>query len=482
MRRQDPLTNRQHELLRLVAAGDDLATADNGAKRSTRALHDRGLVVIHRSPWRAIVTDVGRYYLEHGTYPDTSPPVDGPEGSATRASSGRLPAGGDAASTPDGSTSEPAKRPPPHTSARIAAERRAAALELIDELVESGPKIIEGPDEAARAAWRRIVDYAKRNHLVPAGKRLEKVTVDWDDLQISLVDGPHANSRAISEPAVPMPTELRDLHPVVKAIEADSGRLHMHESLRHRGLLYFHGLVSEAVRRGHSVRELAIGDRYRGRITTYGRPGVPDYSLRHGELAIVVRDYSYTVTVDQEHPEAEEMERFDQLVVTVRGPGQAHGCRYRWYDRKRSTIDDSIAPVLREIERWAAEAGRIQADRQALWQAAMDEATRLATHDRLVAELDQQVTGWQRNQALRQYCDALEARIREADDDEPVDEARRWLAWAREHVQLMDPLFQLPVSPAPDLRPEELEPYLDGWSPEGPDVFVSRWRGARWQL
>jgi hypothetical protein len=42
----------------------------------------------------------------------------------------------------------------------------------------------------------------------------------------------------------------------------------------------------------------------------------------------------------------------------------------------------------------------------------------------------------------------------------------------------MDPLLQLPVPPTPKLRPEELEPYLDGWSPWGPDVFVQRWRGA----
>jgi hypothetical protein len=67
--------------------------------------------------------------------------------------------------------------------------------------------------------------------------------------------------------------------------------------------------------------------------------------------------------------------------------------------------------VLREIETWATAARRETDDRQARWQAAMDEATRLATHNHLVAELEQQVRSWRQIQDLRQYCNALEARF-----------------------------------------------------------------------
>jgi hypothetical protein len=104
----------------------------------------------------------------------------------------------------------------------------------------------------------------------------------------------------------------------------------------------------------------------------------------------------------------------------------------------------------------------------------MDQATRMATHDHLVAELEDQVKHWRQIQELRQYCEALEGRIHDADDDEPVDEAKRWLAWAREHAEMMDPLYQLPVTPTPKLRPEELEPYLDGWSSHGPEEYRPR--------
>jgi hypothetical protein len=194
----------------------------------------------------------------------------------------------------------------------------------------------------------------------------------------------------------------------------------------------------------------------------------------------VVDGFSYLITIDQQHPEAEDDERHEQLYVWVRGPGHTYdGCRTHWRDGKRATIDDSIASVLREIESWAAAARRQKDDRQACWQAAIDEAAKLVTQDRLVAELEQQVKSWRLIQDLRRYCDALEARIADADEDEPVAEAKRWLQYARDHAEIMDPLFQLPVTPKPKLRPQDLEPHLDGWSPHGPEVFVSGWRGVR---
>jgi hypothetical protein len=150
-------------------------------------------------------------------------------------------------------------------------------------------------------------------------------------------------------------------------------------SLRQRSLRYLHGLTQEALRRGHAVQEQPIADQHRGRITTYDRPGAKDYSRREGELNLVVDGFSYRITIDQQHPEAEDDEQYDRLYVWVRSPGHPYsGCRTRWRDGKRSSIDDSIGSVLQEIETWAAAARREKDDRQARWRAAMDEATRLA--------------------------------------------------------------------------------------------------------
>lgn len=470
MARRGQLTERQLAILQDVADGNDLSKASNGDKRSATALHDRALLVVRRSPWRAAITDVGLYYLEHGGFPTKTSTRD--QQSPTASVARPQPAASTSPVRPK------RKRRPPHTTAKISAERRAAAEQLVEELVESGEKLVSQADDAVQTHWRQIIDFAKRNQLVPDGKRIEKTCNGWGELRIRLLSGPHPNSRRDPNlPVVPMPAELRDLHPVVQTIQNDPGRLSMAGSLRKRSLRYLHGLTREALRRGYAVQEQPIADQHRGRITTYGRPGAKDYSRREGELNIVVDGFSYLVTIDQQHPEAEDDERYDQLYVWVRGPGHPYyGCRTHWQDGKRASINDSTGSVLQEIEAWAAAARREKDDQQARWQAAMDEATRLARHDRLVVELEQQVKSWRLIQDLRQYCDALEARIEDADDDEPVDEARRWLAWMRDYAEIMDPLFQLPVTPTPKLRPEESEPFLDGWSPRGPEVFVPRWR------
>lgn len=173
MRRRADLTDRQLDLLQRIAVGDDLAAADNGSKRSVAALHDRGLVVVRRSPWRAAITEVGQFYLKHGSYPDSIQAAASLLDQEARASSRLTATPSPYGATCQPSTSTTGRRPPPHISARVSAERRTAATELIDDLLANGPKVIKRPDEAVRAEWRRIVDYAKRNQLVPTSKRLE---------------------------------------------------------------------------------------------------------------------------------------------------------------------------------------------------------------------------------------------------------------------------------------------------------------------
>jgi hypothetical protein len=144
--RRVQLTGRQRALLQRVADGDDLADVPAGDKRSTSALHDRGMVVVRRSPWRAAITDAGQFYLKHGRYSDN----------ARREAAAQVEQqAGITESSPQPATSvSPArsspKRPPSHTTARISAERRTVAVELVDELVAAGEKVIKNPDEAVQ--------------------------------------------------------------------------------------------------------------------------------------------------------------------------------------------------------------------------------------------------------------------------------------------------------------------------------------------
>jgi hypothetical protein len=351
---------------------------------------------------------------------------------------------------------------------------------LVEELVEHRCKVVRQPDEAARTEWRRVVDFAKRHQMLPAGSRVEKSGTRTGDLRIQLLDGLHPNTRggaAGGLAVVPMPSELRSVHPVVVALQNDRGRLVMPGSLRQRCLLYLHGLTREAVCRGYVVREQPVALRYRGKITTYGRPGQPDYSRREGELDLVVDGLSCTVEIAEKHPQAVD-ERWERLVVTLHPAYLSRERQYRWADGVRNRIEDSVVAVLGEVERRAIEARVEREQRSVAWRAAMQRATLLATHAHRVAVVARQAADWRHVQELGLYCDALESRICEAERlGLVVEGARRWLRWAHEYAAGMDPLRNLPVMPVFDPGPADLEPFLDGWSAYEPERAPSRLGG-----
>jgi hypothetical protein len=245
--------------------------------------------------------------------------------------------------------------------------------------------------------------------------------------------------------------------------------------VRHRSLLFLHGLTTEAVRRGHDVREQPVPERYRYVYWSREHPGQKTYSRREGELNIVVDGFAYTVTITQESPQADAHGRWERLVVSL--CYRSEGRQYNWYDRKRTTIDDRIAAVLHEIEARAVEdrqlqieAERQKAERRVQWQAAMERARKLAVQAHYAACLDAQVDAWQRMCDIHKYCDALEQKIRDVGEDDQTAEAVHWLSWARQYATAIDPLRSLPTIPAPpELRNSDLERYLDGWSPYGPE-------------
>lgn len=238
----------------MIADAVNLVDADNATKVSARALHDRGLVTITRpnGRWHARLTETGQYYYHHGRYSDS--PTN-----ALRSSR---------STTPQDDTTEPGstrpgqvKRATPHATTAITRQRRAAATRLIEELTTNRSVLVPQPDHAAEAQWRRVVDFTKRNRMLPTNTRLEKTHLPSGDLRIQLLDGHHANTRYDNlrgAPTASFPTDLDSAHPVVHALRDDTGRLAMHHSLRERCLLYLHALTEEALQRGHTILEHPI--------------------------------------------------------------------------------------------------------------------------------------------------------------------------------------------------------------------------------
>lgn len=358
----------------------------------------------------------------------------------------------------------PANPRPPYGERPVARARRAKAQELIERLVAEGRVRITDPDDDEVAEWRRVVNYAKRHGLEPAGKRIEKVPHGGPGLELFLAEGPHPNARSERPKEggalVPVPSRLGHLHPMVTALKDDESRLVMPSALRRRSLLLLQGLAAEAVRRGHEVRKT--------RSSFYPREGGVD---------VAVDGFAYTVTVRQEFPESTDPERSARLVVEI-----AHGLTDRpgrWRDRKTRTLEEALGVILGEIEARAGEDTRrrqdeqqARAEREVRWQVAMDVAREQAVREQLAQVLREQAGCWQEAAVLSAYCTALERRISELDgaaDESALESARRWLQWVREYVRSIDPLSRLPEMPhTHEPTPEELKPYLRGWSPHGP--------------
>ncbi|MET7730683.1 hypothetical protein ABZT02_04895 [Streptomyces sp. NPDC005402] len=72
----------------------------------------------------------------------------------------------------------PANPRTPYSERPVARARRAKAHELIERLVAGGRVRITDPDDDEVAEWRRVVNYAKRHGLEPAGKRIEVQVAD----------------------------------------------------------------------------------------------------------------------------------------------------------------------------------------------------------------------------------------------------------------------------------------------------------------
>ncbi|WP_435610311.1 hypothetical protein [Streptomyces sp. C10-9-1] len=465
MHRWSPLNKRQLALLGRVANSKEPgASWDPGEWASAYALRDRGLVVIKRSGGevQTQVTEAGTFYIQHGHHPD-DPTHTGAEKSANGAGK----TGG---------------RSPSYNDRPIALARRAKATELVGRLVAERRLTITQPDEATVTKWRRVIDYAKRHGLVPEGKRIERIRMWNRDLQISLVEGPHPNSRRQAPddaPPIQVPSQLRSPHPVVAALRDDECRLVTPAPLRRRSLLLLQGLAAETVRRGHEVKEHRVPDRYRSRAYTYaGRHYPSGYSRREGELDVSVGGFTYTVTIQQESPQATDPERSKNLVMEL---GYSKSSRQsRWADRKRWVLEDILGAVLREIETRAVEDAQRQVDeerakakREVRWRAAMEKAKEQAVQEQFAEVLRSQARQWQEAASLSAYATALELRIEAAPgmDDAEIASSRQWLAWMRQHIQRLDPLTKLPAVPtAREPKPEELKPYLNGWSPHGPEA------------
>jgi len=450
-RNADALSDKQVATLEWIRDGCPAVDAETEVSRkiSAASLKGRGLATVRGtgSTWKASITPAGRAWLE--AHPTTvAEGVGGPDGLIARvlAADGRLPIGGE-------------------MEAKVAHE----------ELVRRSHHAASRP-----RGWRLDVK-STGSYAAPA---YEVVLVrHFEDL--------------VEEHPVPVPAHVTRYHPSVKAYLADRNRQMVSQEHVARAGRILQALADEAPRRGVEV----VSPRSKGLpplVDAYGRR---DTSRGHltlrapaGTYAIRIQEVSApsTTTVPRrawnqrstraawlDHRQFEFVSS-GVLELIVEGPGMGYS-GYRIRDSATMTLDERLPRVFRRIElerleneHRAEEQERAAAERRRRWEAAMA-AARTAYDERARWEaFAESSSEWHAIRRHREFLAA--ARTAAAAVGGPHhDELLAHLDFAERRLDATDPLvtpeLQLPRVRAP--KPDDLRPYLDGWSPHGPDE--GRW-------
>jgi len=357
-----------------------------------------------------------------------------------------------------------------------------SAAELLRLLEESGRLEVTDPPRAVRAAWRRVIYALITGTELPEGRCIRHSGRDKGDLIIRLVDVEESPPASKPEP-IAVPETLSNCHQIVRAtLEAakkdrgpidnrgQAGLVHLriHKSNVGRALLIIQGLINEAERRGYAI-------------------GTHKSHRCQGGLGIEINGHSFEVSIKEETRQidhvftAEEQRRKDrdQYVYAPRYDFEWTGRLqlqrdHETYtaplatDRIRWRLEDRLPHALEKLETFAAEAEerrkaeeRRRLREQQAWEAAMVKAREDFVVQFRRTWIRKQVAAHQEAEDLRKF--ASDAR------PQATAECIDWLDWAVSYAERLDPLRrQLTPPVVPEPQPDDLTPFLGGWSPYGP--------------
>ncbi|MGF1425618.1 hypothetical protein [Kitasatospora sp. LaBMicrA B282] len=485
------LNEKQISVLRWIADGcPEGRWEDTAYKNSARALQDRHLASVSKrgGTWSAELTDAGRHYLEHGTYPPPQPTAHSSR-PTTRPARQRKPAAAREADTL-ATHAEPQRHDSPQHPAATATrptpkpERRTLGEQLIDDLIAAGGRLVVQHDGGPGTPnWPARVNSAKRSGKLPAGKDIKS---GWakGGYEIRLEDIP-AWRLAIPDP-VPIPERLTKPHSVFAALRDGKRTLNLTKPVLPRALRLIQAIVAEAEHRGHTVRVIKQRTDRHGyqhaesedhfMVTAQGHPcGVRITQLKerteHTASAKELADAARNSWV--------KIPRFDYFPGTRLGIAVSGGFVHRqsqWSDTDTEPLEDKLPQILQEIDlRGAAAEAKRHADQEAAhdrrrqWEAAVHRARHDYAEAYRIRALEQQELSWRRAAQLSEYLDAAQKRIESIHSAAEREAAQSWLRWIQGYVERLDPLNGVLCAPAiPDPRPSDLEPFLKGWSPYGP--------------
>jgi hypothetical protein len=469
MRLTDPLNDRQLQVLRWIADGcrDGIMTG-HAYKTTARALQDRQLVKISKreGTWSAVITEVGRHYLDHGEFPPRRPVAD--KRLARRPVQAGPNSHQQAASVNDGPPSPPADRP---TKPR----KLSPTEQLVADVVAAGGylKIPRDGSHHGRSHAEELVRSANRYGKTPAGKRLVHDFIIEGESWLgpradvfTLVDGPEGTDEPLLP--VPVPEEVGRYHSAVSALRKAKS-LPVGASVERRTLRILHALAAEAERRGYTVTartsKLAAGRRdqpvewhlllaSRGEVVPL-RIDEETERVEHVPTPQEVRAHDrnpWTQISTHDHVAS------GRLRIDIGGASQLERKSF-WADRALWSLEDKLPELLREVavridELRLRRAAKIRAEedyRQAV-EREEERARARAAEAHREKILEDHLSRWRLTQELTAYAAAVTTLIEAAEaeaevSDEVIADARRWLAWIVDRADRQNPVRRLPSWP-----------------------------------
>jgi hypothetical protein len=295
-------------------------------------------------------------------------------------------------------------------------------------------------------------------------------------IELMLGEHPDTQYRRSKPPGVEIPTDEAPEHPVLVELHNRAETLDVSSSSLWRSLQLIRTLIKEAEHRGYHV-SLTDTD--------------------STEISFALNHFQTTLSISEEREMVEELPDYDnkkmygwqrvqprsaslptgKLTIALAEGWEFRGRRRRWADRTRWSLEDKLGEIMAELDARAAivnnreaAAERARTERRVQWEMATATAKERYLEDFRRQALLGQVNAFKQAKAIVEYCDALDALAETEPDSDRVAEIRSWTAWARSRAADLDPLSHHPSMPQdPEPGPEDLRPYLDGWSPHGPE-------------
>ncbi|WP_209715731.1 hypothetical protein [Marmoricola sp. OAE513] len=481
------MNERQLEVLRWVGDGSHPRDwPDESYKTTARALENRGLVTVSKRTglWAATITEAGQHYLSHGDYPVVEEATENKPAPERRTRRRRTPP------QPKASSGlPPAPTPDPNIQ---------HAESVIEKVLEGGGQADLGKVEfdphkvLAVAGLASNKPHDKILRFSPYGGWAERKQVAYFDDDMTL---------RVEREDIAAPERLTKPHPAAGVYKADPDQHMVTKESLSRATRLLHALATEATRRGHTVSSRKLKGLDAGAFRT---------AIGNGQLEVTVGDFTYGILIAEKPGKGSKRQDIryrypyepprktqpmwreirqntfvptGQLSITIVAKGSNRDGRPLIFnDGARKALDQRLGEVLWEMEVRALEDARdarraeaAAAAKQRRWEAAMEEAKRLLVESHRGDVLDRQTKAWRKANERREYVAAMTATVGAMAAGEDRDRAQAWLDWCTDSIGPADPLqgtLKVPTSPEPNAQ--NLQPFLNGWSPYGPDGYGRR--------